>query len=377
MRSFRASRITARLCRMDNLLLGIKVLTLVFLTGLVLFVLYSFVLQDINVKGNVMLPRREELFFVRREPCLKSNPCKVKIIADLDQDSRIVEPDSSRLQFHSYLLNGMLYKQMDNYIVEWDPKEIEVIGEYNEAGRGMELSELILYADKLYTFDDRSGTIFELSEAGAAIPKYVLTEGDGNTKKGMKIEWATIKDDKLWVGSFGKEYTKGGKITSENNFWVSTIDRNGKIQYYDWKPVYATIRSALGASYPGYVIHEAVNWSHFLKRWIFLPRRVSAQPYDDKQDEKRGSNRMVIATEDFSATEVRDVGVLTPERGFSSFKFIPGTEDRAILALKSVEDSETGEQKSYITAFTLDGAVLLEETLIPSPHKYEGLEIIS
>jgi hypothetical protein len=33
----------------------------------------------------------------------------------------------------------------------------------------------------------------------------ILTETK-NSSKGMKIEWATIKDDVLWVGSFGKEY---------------------------------------------------------------------------------------------------------------------------------------------------------------------------
>eukprot|EP00923_Selenidium_pygospionis_P049766 GHVN01085746.1.p1 GENE.GHVN01085746.1~~GHVN01085746.1.p1 ORF type:complete len:205 (-),score=19.44 GHVN01085746.1:1258-1872(-) len=202
-------------------------------------------------------------------------------------------------------------------------------------------------------------------------------EGDGNSKKGMKIEWATMKDGKMWIGSFGKEYTTAtGQIVSENNFWVASIDVVGRITYYDWKPVYNTIRGALGASYPGYAIHEAVCWSPHMKKWVFLPRRVSSFPYDDKADEKRGSNKMVIADEEFSEAEVREVGGVVPERGYSSFKFVPGTKDTVILALKSVENWETGEQKSYITAFKLDGQVLLEDSLIPSAHKYEGLEIV-
>jgi len=31
------------------------------------------------------------------------------------------------------------------------------------------------------------------------------------TDKGMKLEWATVKDDKLVLGSFGKAYTKPGR----------------------------------------------------------------------------------------------------------------------------------------------------------------------
>jgi len=37
---------------------------------------------------------------------------------------------------------------------------------------------------------------------------------------------------------------------------------------------------------------------------------------------KKGSNFMLIASEDFKDIIVRTVGNITPERGFSSFKFI-------------------------------------------------------
>jgi len=45
-----------------------------------------------------------------------------------------------------------------------------------------------------------------------------------------------------------------------------------------------------------------------------------------------------------SQLEVREVGKITPERGFSSFKFLPGSRDSIILALKSVEEAATGRQ---------------------------------
>jgi Apyrase len=42
--------------------------------------------------------------------------------------------------------------------------------------------------------------------------------------------------------------------------------------------------------------------------------------------------------------EVREAGTITPERGFSSFKFLPGTRDTVIIALKSEEKSVTDSQ---------------------------------
>lgn len=70
---------------------------------------------------------------------------------------------------------------------------------------------------------------------------------------------------------------------------------------------------------------------------------------------------------------MRQVGPLNPTHGFSSFKFVPDTDDQVILALKSEEDA--GKVATYIIAFTLDGQVLMPETKI-GDVKYEGLEFI-
>ncbi|CAM9847060.1 unnamed protein product, partial [Choristocarpus tenellus] len=48
------------------------------------------------------------------------------------------------------------------------------------------------------------------------------------------------------------------------------------------------MRSEVEAEFPGYVIHEAGAWSEAMKKWIFLPRRISSDPYDDMEDEKVG-----------------------------------------------------------------------------------------
>ncbi len=60
---------------------------------------------------------------------------------------------------------------------------------------------------------------------------------------------------------------------------------------------------------------------------------------------------------------------ITPERGFSTFKFVPGSGDNVILALKSAEYSATDRQTSYVTVLTLDGKELMPETEIAGDMK--------
>ena len=86
---------------------------------------------------------------------------------------------------------------------------------------------------KVYTFDDRSGIVYEVVQPDAttprAYPRHILMEGDGDTNKGFKIEWATVKDGLLYTGSFGKEYTRAdGSVENTNNMWVKTIDPQGR-----------------------------------------------------------------------------------------------------------------------------------------------------
>lgn len=124
---------------------------------------------------------------------------------------------------------------------------------------------------------------------------------------------------------------------------------------------------------PGYLIHESACWSDTLQRWFFLPRRASHERYSERDDERRGTNLLLSATPDFRDISVSRVGDVVPTHGFSSFKFVPGTDDQVVVALKSEEDS--GKVATYIMAFTLDGRFLLPETKVGSV-KYEGIEFI-
>ncbi|XP_061087326.1 soluble calcium-activated nucleotidase 1-like isoform X2 [Conger conger] len=123
----------------------------------------------------------------------------------------------------------------------------------------------------------------------------------------------------------------------------------------------------------GYLLHEAAVWSDVWRRWFFLPRRVSSERYDEVADEQRGSNLLLSCSPDFLCVAAGRAGPLLPARGFSSFRFVPGTGDTLVLALKSEE--RDGKTASYILAFTLDGRVLLPDTHI-GHVKYEGLEFI-
>lgn len=62
-----------------------------------------------------------------------------------------------------------------------------------------------------------------------------------------------------------------------------------------------------------------------------------------------------------------------PTRGFSTFKFIPSSDDQVIVALRTEELD--GKTATYITAFTIAGETLLADFHI-SDLKYEGLEFI-
>lgn len=70
------------------------------------------------------------------------------------------------------------------------------------------------------------------------------------------------------------------------------------------------------------------------------------------------------------------LGPLVASRGFSSVKFVPDTEDRWLLALKSEEDSRANRTASYITVVSTEGQVALPETLIPGSVKFEGVEFV-
>lgn len=296
---------------------------------------------------------------------------RIGVIADLDTASR-----SSKAQtWFSFMKRGYLTlsDSRDKLQVQWDTDMLTLESHLSEKGRGMELSELVAFNGHLYSVDDRTGVVYRIEE-NRAVPWVILPDGDGSVSKGFKAEWLAVKDEHLYVGGLGKEWTTtSGEVVNNNPEWVKVVGYQGDVHHENWVPHYNSLRNAAGIEPPGYLIHEAAAWSNSFHRWFFLPRRASHERYEETADERRATNLLLSCPADFSYINLRQVGPLNPTHGFSSFKFVPGTKDQIIVALKSEEDA--GKIATYMIAFTLDGQVLMPEIKIGNV-KYEGLEFI-
>jgi soluble calcium-activated nucleotidase 1 len=329
-------------------------------------------------------------YFSVADSRINENVFRFAAVTDLDQLSNV--KDSSKPKFRSVLLPGKIIydREKNKYDLEMEPTRESITG-HNEAGRGAEFSELTIFENRLLTFDDRTGEVFEIlntpdGKSSFVVPRFVVTEGDGDTDKGMKWEWSTVKNGELYMGSMGKEYTNpDGSIANTNNLWVSVLNSRGELRRIDWERQFTYVRKALGAQNPGYLIHEAINWSPHLRKWIFMPRRISYEKYDDVLDEKRGSNKVILVDEKFTSHQIVTVNMESKDglHGFSSFAFIPGTGDKHVLALRSVEEDCAGDldlckQRSYFVIFDVTtGEVLMDERKIEEDMKYEGVEFVN
>jgi soluble calcium-activated nucleotidase 1 len=304
----------------------------------------------------------------------KSAVYNISVVADKDKASK---SSANPHVWESILLEGVLMRDEYTglYSVSWK-NSITLKSSMNEGGRGMELSDLVYFNGKLFTCDDRTGIVYNINkEEGdyTMVPMHILSDGDGQNAKGFKCEWLAVKDDVLYVGGLGKEWTnEDGEVVSRDPQWVKTITASGEVGHMSWVHVYEALRAATGTLHPGYLIHEAVRFHPAQRRWIFLPRRASTEPYVDTLDEKRGADLLISTNEHFEDVQVKHIGTLIPTHGFSSFVILPFREDE-IVALKTEEFGDT--IATYMTVFTLDGQILLEEETI-GDVKFEGIEIL-
>ncbi|MES1903543.1 MAG: Soluble calcium-activated nucleotidase 1, partial [Paramarteilia canceri] len=106
--------------------------------------------------------------------------------------------------------------------------------------RFMELSALAYFNGKLLTCDDRTGIIMEIDEnAQKSDVWFSLLKYD----PGFKCEWMTVKNGKLFVGSFGKNYvdTETGDIIHSRFTKVFMINKDKKTEILEWKENYDKI----------------------------------------------------------------------------------------------------------------------------------------
>ena len=78
----------------------------------------------------------------------------IGLVADQDENSKVDDKT-----WQSWLKTGRLTLHKDNkrVSVEWDQDMMKIQSHISEKGRGVELSELVVFNGKLYTVDDRSG----------------------------------------------------------------------------------------------------------------------------------------------------------------------------------------------------------------------------
>ncbi|GBG34313.1 Soluble calcium-activated nucleotidase 1 [Hondaea fermentalgiana] len=313
------------------------------------------------------------------------------MVSDLDINSR----DPEDFIWRSYLRKGRLLAHTNAqdgrklYRVEWG-RTLTLESETAKRNRSMELSELVQFGDRVLAMCDATGLIFKLDTVNPpegthpqVFQRWAIADGNGEKVKPCKIEWATVRDNVLYVGSIGKEWSdENGNVIHRDAEWVKTIDQQGRVRNLNWSKIYAALKYASNTT--SYLWHEAVHWCPRNRKWYILPRKRSlSDPYDPVTDETKGANILLTASDDFRDISVTTIGPLQPDRGFTALRKVPGSEDH-FIALKVREVGD--ETATWITVFDAKGNMLLDQTaddgvdddgfLFVDTRKFEGLEFV-
>jgi len=155
-----------------------------------------------------------------------STTFKIAIISDPDKGSRYEGKDT----YYSELLYGELTmgEQGPTSPIRFEAESVKLKSGYSLSGRGMELSDLTVFNGHLYTVDDRTGIVFEITPQHKMVPWQILSDGNGANEKGFKGEWMMVKGTTLYAGGMGKEYTSpDGSIAHHNPEFVKLISPSG------------------------------------------------------------------------------------------------------------------------------------------------------
>lgn len=175
---------------------------------------------------------------------------KIGVIADLDTDSK---SKGEKETWISYMKVGYLIvdRTSSEVEMEWDEPAITLKSQIAMGGRGMELSELVVFNGKLYAMDDRTGLIYEV-RGDKAIPWIYLGDGGGEAVKGFKSEWATVRDGMLYVGGLGKEWTDTkGHVINHDPQWIKVVTPGGSVHHRDWRDNYRRLCEVSNYNPPG------------------------------------------------------------------------------------------------------------------------------
>uniref|UniRef100_A0A914YAE0 Apyrase n=1 Tax=Panagrolaimus superbus TaxID=310955 RepID=A0A914YAE0_9BILA len=258
-------------------------------------------------------------------------------ISDMDTNSRDLLHESTWI---STSLRGYVFFNTQNniYKIVWLAQH-NYTYELGYQNRGMELSDLKVFDGNLLSPGDKTGVIYKLRN-NYVVPWVINADGDGENSKPFKAEWMTIKNEELYVGGYGKEFTdQRGNFMDNNPMYVKVISRFGEIRSESWVERLTRLRSSIGIEFPNYIIHESCQWSDIHRKWFFLPRKVAFEPFDNRTEEMRETN------------------------------------DTLIVALKT-EEVDGLSLTTYSMIFGIDGTVYMDETKLPGNYKMEGLEFV-
>jgi len=303
------------------------------------------------------------------------------VVADLDLMSR----DPQEFIWRSYLKKGRVLRrsereERERFSITWD-EELTLASSTATRNRSMELSEMVRYNRNLMAFCDYSGIAYKIDPAtGKTFQRWAIADGDGDEPKPFKGEWATIKDDAVWLGSIGFEwYGPNGDILHRNAEWVKTIDASGMVRNLNWHPVYQAVRSITNTTLPGYLWHEAVEWEPVHRRWIMLPRFASnTSRYIPGKEHSDTADLLIVADESFSNIKVTRLAHHDKRYGFTSVKKLPGSQ-KLFMVLRVHEDGAKDNVVHHSQAAILDleGNFYTDPPYIEvGPRKFEGLAFL-
>jgi len=329
----------------------------------------------VNLNHNALLCVHNTTRTKRKKRDLEMNSTlPFALVADLDRNSNRMKPHE--WEWFSYLKVGQILWDGHQFDVQWI-KKLDIVSSFNTRNRSMELSELTWWNGAYLAVCDYTGVLLKIRPTtGEAFPRFVLADGDGKTGRTLKGEWMTVYDGQLFIGGHGKEWTQDGKIVGRGAEWVKVIHPTGLIRSIHWINEYTAMRRATGTEFPGYLSHEAAVWNWYAQKWVFLPRKASKEPYDDLLDEHRGTNLLILCSEDFGNITVLTVGPLEPEWGFSSVALVPGSNGKYLIATKVHEVGD--DHRTKLTIFDMEGRIMLtpEEFVEVENVKYEGVEFL-
>lgn len=109
---------------------------------------------------------------------------RIAIVSDLDKASK---SQTEKNMWYSYYKKGYLTWYSSNNTIEilWDNDEHKILkSSISMGGRGMELSELVTFNGKIYSFDDRTGIVYSIGKDDTVLPWIILMDGNGTNFKG-------------------------------------------------------------------------------------------------------------------------------------------------------------------------------------------------